>query len=560
MLRQTLSRTLALGLSLCGLLTLSTAHGATDALLLSNIHGYRVDASGRHTFSALLVENGKVRAYDDSAMALADSLHAQRLDGAGNVVLPGLIDAHGHVQDLGQEQMQVDLRGSTTLQDALNRITAFTRHATATNWLQGRGWNQVLWPGQQFPTAADLDHISATQPIVMERVDGHAIWVNSAALKVAGVNAQTVDPAGGQIIRDSKGNPAGVFVDNAMSLILDRMPPASADERRQQLLSALNALAKLGMTGVHDAGIPYSDYQLYQQLGQRQQLPIRVYAMLADSPTDRKWLQQPPGPAQFDNRLYLQALKIVADGALGSRGAAMLADYSDQPQHRGLMLYTAAELQAVTALAVNHGWQVNIHAIGDAGNQRVLDTFAAVLRDDKARALRHRIEHAQVLALTDIPRFKALNVIASIQPTHATSDMNMAETRIGPERIKGAYAWRKLLNAGAHLAGGSDFPVEYANPFYGLHAAVTRRDRDGQPPGGWYPDEKLSRDEALKLFTFDAAYAARMENLTGSLAIGQYADFIIVDRDFFTVPEQEIATTEVLSTWLAGKKIYSGAD
>ena len=542
--------TLGLGIS-----PLPTQANAT--LLLDNVRGYRVDEQGRHSFTALLIEDGKVRGYDAAARTHAAQQKIATHDGGGRTLLPGLIDAHGHVQGLGQEKRQLDLRGSASLAEALQRIKAFAAAHPDQPWLLGRGWNQVLWQGKQFPTAADLDAIIADRPVLLERIDGHASWANSAAMKRAGISASTRDPDGGQIVRDRNGEATGIFVDNAMNLLHQHVPAVSDSERLAQYRDALNELASLGMTGVHDAGISPHDYQLYQQLGEKNALPIRVYAMLADSAEARQLMRNPPPKPLFANKLYLQSVKAWADGALGSRGAAMLADYSDHPHHRGLMLYSPAQLLELTRLGVSNGWQMNIHAIGDAGNRIVLDTLEQVARDGKARALRHRIEHAQVIALSDIPRFKAQQIIASIQPTHATSDMNMAEARVGSERIQGAYAWRKLLNAGARLAGGSDFPVELANPFYGLHAAVTRADRNGQPPGGWYPAEKLSREEALRLFTHDAAYAGHMENLTGSLAIGQYADFILVDRDFFTVPEADIATTNVLSTWVAGQKIFS---
>lgn len=536
---------------------LLTSAFASERLLLDNINGYRVDESGRQRFSALLIEDGKVLAHDSAPRSLAQQGKTTRVDGGGKTLLPGLIDAHGHVQGLGQEKRQLDLRGSPSLADALQRLKAFAAANPRAPWLLGRGWNQVLWDGKQFPTAADLDAVIADRPVLLERIDGHASWANSAALKLAGISRRSKDPDGGQIIRANNGEPTGVFIDNAMAMLSNKVPAASNDEQLAQFQAALQELASLGMTGVHDAGISPDDYQRYRQLGQRQQLPIRVYAMLADSKDARKLIASAPPKPAFEHKLYLQSVKAWADGALGSRGAAMLADYSDHPQHRGLLLYSPAQLLELSQLGVSNGWQMNIHAIGDAGNRLVLDTLASVSRDGKARALRHRVEHAQVLALDDIARFKSQNVIASIQPTHATSDMNMAEARVGAERIKGAYAWRKLLDAGARLAGGSDFPVELANPFYGLHAAITRSDRNGQPPGGWYPAEKLSRDEALKLFTLDAAYAGHMETITGSLAVGQYADFIVVDRDFFTVAEQDIAATRVLSTWVAGRQIYS---
>jgi predicted amidohydrolase YtcJ len=321
------------------------------------------------------------------------------------------------------------------------------------------------------------------------------------------------------------------------------------------LRTAMAELAALGMTGVHDAGIDARTYRAYQSLGAANKLPIRIYAMLADSPDARTIVVKGPPPAQFDGKLVMRSIKGWIDGALGSRGAALLTDYSDSPNHRGLMLYTPSDLLALGKLAATHGWQLNVHAIGDAGNRIALDTFEQVFTADQRAKLRPRIEHAQVISLQDIPRFAKLGVIASVQPTHATSDMNMAEDRVGTQRIQGAYAWRKLLDANVRLAGGSDFPVELANPFHGLYAAVTRKSRDGKPPQGWYAGEKLTRAEALRLFTADAAYAGHMEREVGALKPGQWADFILIDRDYFAVPESEIDDIGVVSTYVAGRVV-----
>jgi predicted amidohydrolase YtcJ len=372
---------------------------------------------------------------------------------------------------------------------------------------------------------------------------------------VAGITKDTPDPAGGQIIRDAQGNPTGVLVDAATALVEKRVPPQTEAQLKRALSSAMGELASLGLTGVHDAGIDLRQYAAYQQLGAAGELPVRVYAMLADKPDARAVMAKPPQAPQFDDRLQMRAVKAWIDGALGSRGAALLSEYSDQPGHRGLMLYSAAQLQPLIELTAAHGWQLNVHAIGDAGNRTVLDLLQQSLTAQQRQQLRPRIEHAQVVALSDIPRFAQLGVIASIQPTHATSDKNMAETRIGPERIKGAYAWRKLLDAKARLAGGSDFPVELPNPFHGLYAAVTRQDRSGAPPGGWYGGEKLTRAEALRLFTVDAAYAAHMERKVGALQPGMWADFILISQDYFKVPEDAIDDIQVLGTYVAGKKV-----
>lgn len=518
-----------------------------------NFQGYQHVDGQWQAFNWLTVDNGKISATGAGKLKAADK---DAVDMKGAYVLPGLIDAHGHVFGFGQEQRQVDLRGSQSVDEVIARVKAFQQKNPGLEWIVGRGWNQVLWTDKNFPSAAQLDAHFPNSLVILERVDGHATWVNSKVMLKARINKNTPDPQGGQIIRDANGKATGIFVDNAANLITAHMPAVTINTRAETLKEGMSALVKLGMTGVHDAGISLDDYQAYRLLGEKKQLPMRVYAMLADSPQARKRMEHAPEAPAFAERLYLQSIKAWADGALGSRGAAMLSDYSDHAHHKGLMLYTRDDLQSVTKTAIASGWQVNIHAIGDAGNRLVLDIFEQTSRDGKARALRHRIEHAQIIALSDIPRFHALNVIASIQPTHATSDMNMAEDRVGAVRIKGAYAWRRLLDANVRLAGGSDFPVELANPFHGLYAAITRQDRDGKPLEGWYPDQKLTRAEALSLFTIDAAYAGHMEHSVGALSKGQWADFIVVEKNYFDVAEDEIDDLDVRATYVAGEKVF----
>lgn len=538
------------------LLSLGCATAFAQTTVVKNVRGYALTEKGVQPFTALVIVKGKVDrlATNESAAEIAG---ASVIDGAGRTLLPGLIDAHGHVLELGQQRLQADLRGSTTLNAALDRVRKFAGDNKSSAWVLGRGWNQVLWPDKQFPTATQLDSVVADRPALLSRVDGHAIWVNTAALRLAAITRTTSDPAGGQILRDANGNPTGVLVDNATTLVERHLPPATDADTNRALQTSLNELVSLGLTGVHDAGIDARTYRLYQELGASNHLPMRVYAMLADDKSNRDLIKAGPKPTQFDDRLQMCAVKAWVDGALGSRGAALLEDYSDKPGHRGLLLYSEAELQSLAQLTGKYGWQLNVHAIGDAGNRIALNAFEHGMTPAQRHALRPRIEHAQVIALTDIPRFAALDVIASIQPTHATSDMNMAEDRVGGQRIQGAYAWRKLKNAGAHLAGGSDFPVELANPFHGLYAAVTRKSRDGKPAEGWYAQEKLTREEALRLFTVDAAYAGQMEDRVGSLQPGQWADFILIDRDYFTMPESDIDDLIVLATYVGGKRVYA---
>lgn len=547
---------------------LLTSAALADTVIVRNVRGYTPhgadqnagQGTGIRQFSGIVIVDGRVERLLTADPDASTLNGATIIDGGGKTALPGLIDAHGHVLALGQERVQADFRGSPSLQDALARVKGFAAANPGNPWVLGAGWNQSLWTGKQFPTAKDLDAAISDRPAALSRIDGHAVWVNSRALQIAGITRDTPDPKGGQIVRDSRGEATGVLVDAATGLIERHIPqPTDADIKRA-LTAAMNELAALGLTGVHDAGIDAQQYRLYQQLGAAGELPVRIYAMLADSKEARDIISTGPKASQFDDRLQMSAVKSWVDGALGSRGAALQSDYSDQPKHHGLMLYTPEELRSLAQLTASKGWQLNVHAIGDAGNHLVLDTFESMLTREQRLALRPRIEHAQVVSSEDIPRFAQLGVIASMQPTHATSDMNMAEDRVGAERIKGAYAWRTLLNTGARLAGGSDFPVELPNPFLGLYAAVTRQDREGHPPGGWYPQQKLSREEALRLFTIDAAYAARMETSTGSLEPGKWADFILIDRDYFTAPPSEIDDIKVVATYVAGKKVTATPD
>lgn len=534
-----------------------TLHGQlifADTTLYSNVNGYTLNSNRELVkFSAVQFTDDRIdRLYlhDDELPSEVDSI----VDGKGQTLIPGLIDAHGHVLSYGLSLLRVDLVGTTSEQEAVQRVVDFLAGSEQLDWVQGRGWNQVLWESNAFPLASSLDEVISQKPIWLSRVDGHAGWANSAAMELAGVDSGTEDPDGGQIIRDSQGNPTGVFVDNAMALIRSKIPASSIEEQKFALRTAMQALAKQGLTSVHDAGVGSSSIQAYKQLLQDGPLPIRVNAML--SATD-SFFEQRLAEGHFrsdDDTLAINSVKIAADGALGSRGAALIEDYSDLPGHTGLLLHSQERMQYFMRAAMNAGFQVNTHAIGDSANKIVLDNYQQLIQETNSRDLRHRIEHAQILRYEDILRFAELGVIPSMQATHATSDKNMAQDRLGEVRIQGAYAWRKLMNAGALIANGSDFPVESPNPFYGLHASITRQDKNSEPTGGWFPEEKMTAVEAFASFTIDAAYAGHQENLLGSLEAGKKADFIVLDRDIFTSPSGEIWQTRVLETWINGEK------
>lgn len=534
------------------------APSASAETLLHNIEGFTSSAAGPVAFSVLVIgDDGRIIATGDASLREAHP-GAALVDGEGRTVLPGLIDAHAHVLGYGLLQWQLDLAGVTSVDDAVARIDDYARARIHARWILGRGWNQVLWPVREFPRAADIDAVVPDRPVWLRRVDGHAGWANSAAMQLAGIDNATPDPVGGKIVRDGDGRATGIFIDKAMSLIEAHIPRPDKGEMRSAVVAAQNALLSQGITGVHDAGADLMNLEVYMSLADDGDLALRIYAMTAGTGDVLDALGEPVR-GYADDRLEIAAVKLYTDGALGSRGAAMIEPYSDDPENRGLLYWTQPQLDAMVAKANDMGFQVGIHAIGDLGNRMALEAFDKI-QDGKPSPLRNRIEHAQIVALADIPRFAELGLIASMQATHATSDKNMAEDRIGPERILGGYAWRRMLDAGVVLANGSDFPVELANPFHGLYAAVTRMDRDGEPAGGWYADQALTRAEALHSFTLAGAYAARQEDRLGSLEPGKWADFIVIDRNYFTIPPDQIDDIVVLETWVAGRKVFDRED
>ncbi|MDR7271463.1 putative amidohydrolase YtcJ [Pelomonas saccharophila] len=542
-------------------LTLSGGAVSAQGLLVHNARGLTLDERGRVIrFDAMQVgADGRVIAIGKLGELPAGDM--QRVDAGGRVLMPGLIDAHGHVLSLGAARRSLQLRDTADLTAALAAIKTHAEARPEVAWITGGGWNQAVWKLDRFPTAAELDTAESQRPVFLTRVDGHAGWANGRALQLAGITRDTPDPAGGRIERDASGEPTGVLVDAAMGLVERQIPAEDAAELAANLDTAERELLSLGITSAHDAGISAAADQLLRQRAAAGQLQMRIYGMARGS--DEAFMARlraaGPLPDLGNGHYALRAVKLFADGALGSRGAALLAPYADAPQTRGLLFRSDAELLAQMRAAAKAGFQVNVHAIGDAANRQALAGYEALAKEMGSRStqLRHRIEHAQVIALTDIPRFAKNQVIASIQPTHATSDMNMAEDRVGAQRIQGAYAWQRLLKSGASLACGSDFPVEEPSPWAGLYAAITREDAAGKPVGGWYRQQALNPVQALDCFTRGAAFAAHAEKDLGLLTPGHRADFILADRDPLTSSPAALLKTRVLQTWVGGRLVFT---
>ena len=526
-------------------------------LVVVNATVYTVDEAHPRA-SAFAVRNGRIVfvGSDREARMLAVS-STRVVDARGNVVIPGMVDAHAHLLGLGNSLRNVQLAGSATYDEVIARVVERSKSTRPGEWIVGRGWDQNLWPDKKFPTHDALSRALPNNPVVLTRIDGHAMVANAMAIRAAGVTASTRDPDGGRIERNADGSPAGVFVDNAQGLVSRAIPAATKAQVREAILAAIAEASKWGLTGIHDAGASRRTIDIYESLAREGRYNLRNYVMVSgDSANVRHYLGVGPRSALYDGRIWIRSFKLYADGALGSRGAALLASYSDDPGNTGLLVTPPADLQRIATAALRRGFQVCSHAIGDRGNRVVLDAYDAALRAVPTPDHRFRIEHAQVISLQDIPRFALLGVIPSMQASHQTSDMRWAEARVGAERIRGAYAWRSLLNSGVVIPNGSDFPVEEVNPLISFHSAVSRQDRTNWPSGGWYPEQVMTRDEALRSMTIWPAYAAFQEKTMGSITPGKYADFVILDRDIMKISATEILETKVISTWLGGKKVY----
>ena len=543
---KTLNIVRAIVLSILPISFAITACAQTADLAITNARIYTVNPKQPNA-SAIAVRDGQILAVSDDVSRYITA-STKVIDARRATIIPGFIDSHGHVRLLGDMLGNIDLRGLSSQAEIFSRVKTATASHKRGEWIEGFAWDQNLWPGQQFPDAVGISRAAPENPVALERVDGHALWVNRKAMELADINTATPDPPGGKLLRDVKGAPTGVLLDQAQQLVRKKIPAASATQVEASLLRATGQLARDGITTVHDAGVQYEDIAAYRSLLRRGKLPVRIYAMI---------LYPLPLPAkpEIGDFLTIRSTKLVSDGALGSRGAAMIEPYSDDPGNRGLLILDRAAIRAAAEAALAKGFQVNTHAIGDRANRDTLDAYAEVLKGPNDK--RFRIEHAQVVAPEDFAKFKQYSIVASMQATHATSDMLWARDRIGPQRIQGAYAWQTFLHLGVHVPNGSDFPVEDANPLLGFYAAVTRQKPDGTPAAGWFPDQRMSREEALRSWTIEGAYAAFEETRKGSLEAGKLADFVMLSADIMTIPSSEITRTRVMMTVVNGKIVYA---
>lgn len=527
----------------------------TADLLLRHGVFYPVQPPGRVEGSLAVREGRIVYLGPDAGAEKLRGPNTRVIDLAGRAVTPGLIDAHSHLAGLGEALAQVDLVGTTSYDEVIRRVREAAAKVPAGTWVRGRGWDQNDWPDKRFPLHEALSAAVPGHPVWLERIDGHAALVNAAAMKILGIDAAIQDPSGGRFLRDEAGKPSGVLVDNAMGVVAGRLPAPSVDERKRLIAMAARHCLERGLTTVTDMGIGDADYQAYSSLRRADELPIRASLFLTDDEALlTHWFRRGPD-IDPEARLQVRGVKLYVDGALGSRGAALVEPYSDDDGNIGLLVSSGDHLAEVSRRAAQTGFQIAIHAIGDRGGVVALDAMESALGGPGPQA-RFRLEHAQVLRLQDIDRMARLGIIASMQPTHATSDMPWAGDRVGERRLQGAYAWRRVLSAGGRLALGSDFPVESADPRLGLYAAVTRQDLDGKPTGGWLPGEKLTREEALRGFTLDAAWSLFLEKEVGSLEVGKRADLVVFAQDPMTIPEAEIPRAGVDYTLVNGQVVY----
>ncbi len=486
------------------------------------------------------------------------------IDLRGATMLPGLADAHMHLSGVGEREMTLNLEGTGTLADFLAKVKARVDSARPGEWVTGRGWIETFWRPPVFPTRQDLDRIAPNHPVLLTRADGHASIANSSALRLANITRTTPAPEGGAINKDGQGEPTGMLIDAAQRLVRRMVPPPTETERDQAIVRGAERSAQLGWTQVQDAHGSWAEVERMRRLYRDGRVKVRIYKAISGPSADAtRLIDQGPSLDEFGGRLTVRVIKVVMDGALGSRGAALLAPYSDDPDTRGLITTDTTALKTMLTAALRAGIQVETHAIGDRGNRLTLDFYQRALAEVPAagRKLaepRWRDEHSQIVNPEDLPRFKQLGVIASMQPSHAIGDLYFAPSRLGQERLKGAYAWQTLLKLGVPVAGGSDAPVERGEPLIEFYAAVARKDLKGGSRQGWHPEERVTRDQALRMFTVWPAFAAFEEARRGTIEVGKWADLTVFDKDIMRVPEPEILTARCTMTVVGGEIVWAG--
>ena len=484
------------------------------------------------------------------------------IDLKGKPALPGLTDSHQHLAGVGFREMNLNLEGTTSLADFLARVKARVDQAKPGDWITGRGWIETFWQPPVFPTRADLDKVAPNNPVILNRADGHGSVANSAALKIAGITRDTPNPFGGEISKDANGEANGMLLDSAQGLVSTHIPKTTPADAERAILLGVKRDIEVGWTQVQDAGGSYADVELFKKLYGEEKIKLRIYkAVHGPSRNSAQLLSEGPIIGAFNHRFNLRTIKVVSDGALGSRGAALLAPYADKPETSGFLTVKQEEFAPMLLEALRKGVQVETHAIGDYANRFTLDeyekAFAGVPQDQRKVAdPRWRIEHSQVVNPVDIPRFAKLGVIPSMQPSHAIGDLHFAPSRVGIQRLAGAYAWQSFIKSGAIVPGGSDAPVERGEPLIEFYAAVARKDQKGFSGPGWHPEEAVTRDQALKMFTIWPAYAAFEDKLRGTIEVGKLADLTIFSADIMKLPEAEILKQRCVMTVIGGEVVF----
>lgn len=534
-----------------------SANAQPADLIVINARVYTADDT-RPMVEAFAARNGRIVFVGSEREALLLRGGSSRVyDAGGRAIIPGMIDAHAHLAGFALKLQSVNLVGTKSLDEVIARVAERAKTLPAGTWISGRGWDQNDWGDTRFPTHEKLSAAIPNHPVVLTRVDGHAAFVNAAAMKIASLTKLTKEPDGGRILKDAQGNPTGVLIDRAQSIVASKVPELSGSEMRAALHTAIDSIHALGLIGLHDAGTSQSLVELFEDMASKGNLNLRVYSMLSDNAAALKhYFEIGPRSSLFDGQLWVRSVKLYADGAMGSRGAALLEPYSDDAGNTGLLLSSPQHIQEVAEAALKAGFQVGTHAIGDRGNRNVLDAYEKAFRNVPRADHRFRIEHAQILQHDDIPRFAELGVIPSMQSSHQTSDMYWIGQRVGPTRLLGAYAWQSLLRSGVVIPNGTDAPVEEINPIISFHSAVSRQDSDNWPVGGWFPEQRMTREEALRSVTLWPAYAGFQEKEMGSITPGKYADFVVLSQDIMRIPAELILDTRAVATFMSGKAVF----